>query len=419
MKKHLVTILLAALAFSSCIYEYEPDLSSEVSRLVIEGDISLGEVCYFRCGRLSLLQDSFFGMPAVYSCEFIVSDEFGNTYYGSQYATPIQNYGGEIRYIAGRDAVIDLTSAPADRKYKLIVYATPDPGGDQICYETPWITPQPAPEIGDISERLIDADGDGNADNVAISLNLSAENSSGCYRWSYEELYYFRSILDTPDLELFENGNIYDHNNDIVPVDWWPYSWCWRTTTSRRAAVAIARALEGWNLKDHEFLRMGLSATQLLSGEYYIRLNAKTIPEEEYKYINAVNQGSEGLGSLLSPIPSEMIGNLRNPADSTDYAIGYVGVNTVSRRICKVRTVGRRLRVDERNYLRNPSAELTGMNLTLQQMNLYLRYTLGLYPYKDIDGVRYWTPIECVDCRASGGVLDKPKGWDMDLEIGD
>ncbi|MBQ9309854.1 MAG: DUF4249 family protein [Bacteroidales bacterium] len=411
MKKRLIMMVMALLPLSSCLYEYDPETGQDFGRLVIEGDISLGEVCYFTVSKVNPFNPDYDKLKEGRNVEyalFTVEDELGNSYSAE---TGGMMYGGAYTY--SPTAAIDLSSAPTDRKYRLRVKVKRTVDADIAEYRTPWMTPEPAPVIGDLEEHKLDRDGDGTMDHLSLGLSLSAENTSGCYRWDYEELFYFKADLDAPSLEYdADSARVIDHSMDMVRLDWWPYTYCWRQQHSYRTEVAIAKALEGWNLQDHEFMTMSLTSLALQEGKYYIRLIAKTIPEEEYRYLRAVNRNSENVGSLLTPVPGETVGNIRNVADSTDYAIGYVGASVNARRILKVNTTGRRSYLDPSRFYYNPYLQPFDIRATIEEINRNA-YAHGYLPYRNVDDVNYWVPRSCIDCRMMSGTIEKPDGWEM------
>ena len=390
MKKSLA-ILSVLMLVTSCIYPYVPDISDEYGRIVIEGDISLGTVSHFSASQVVPFDANYYTASSigVYKASFKVEAENGLVY-------------KEI----GTTGDIDLTAAGADTRYRLVAEVTRAEGEDAVVFASDWQYPAPAPVIGHLAESVQDG-------TLSLALNLSSDYDSGCYRWEYEELYRYRSPFGSPTLELnTETGAITDHSDasDISEVQtWWKYEWCWMETSSRRSAVAIAKSLQGSTLKNHEFLTMPMTSDRIAEGEYYLRLIARSIPEAQYRYLNAVNEGSESMGSLFAPVPGEQIGNIRNVADPDDYAIGYVGVCTVSRKLFQVYTLGRRLFYNPDNYktdilspLREMYPELSGWALNLEA------YKMGYYPYDS----QSWVPTFCYDCRLKGGTVEKPEGWD-------
>ena len=133
MKKNPI-ILLLMLTLSSCIYKYTPDVSEEYGRVVIEGDISIGTVIHFSASRVIPLGVSFVGAvsPGVSKASFKVEDEDGTEYKEK-----------------GSTGDIDLCSASADKRYRLVAEVTVD-GEDPVEYVSDWQYPAPAPEIGEL-----------------------------------------------------------------------------------------------------------------------------------------------------------------------------------------------------------------------------------------------------------------------------
>ena len=392
MKKSLV-ILSVLMLLSSCIYPYTPDISDEYGRVVIEGDISLGTVSHFTANQVVPFDANYYTASSigVYKASFKVEAENGAVYN--------ETSPGDI----------DLSAAGSDTRYRLVAEVIRAEGEEPVTFASDWQAPAPAPEIG----RLVESVQDGI---LSLALNLSSDYESGCYRWEYEELYHYRSPMGSPILELdLKTGAIKDHSDasDISEVqDWWKYEWCWKETGSRRTAVEIAKSLQGSTLKNYEFLTMKTSSEKLTAGEYYLRLIARSIPEAQYRYLNAVNEGSESMGSLFSPVPGEQIGNIRNVADPNDYAIGYIGVSKVAKRLFHINTLGRGSFFNPDNYTTDIISTLRGVypEKSFNELNLEA-YKQGYYPYMS-DPNLLWVPLFCYDCRLGGGTLEKPEGWD-------
>lgn len=392
--KKLPVILSALLLLSSCIYPYTPELSGEYGRVVIEGDISIGTVSHFSAGQVVPLDMGlyFAGSIGVYASSFRVEAEDGTVYYET-----------------GTPGDIDLSTAGTETRYRLVAEITPRAEDAPVVFASDWQYPAPAPEIGRLSESVKDG-------KLCLALNLNSDYESGCYRWEYEELYHYRSPLGVPILEFNpETVTIKDHSDasDIAEVfDWWKYEWCWKEGASRRSAVAIAKANKGSVLKEHEFLTMDMTSEKIAAGEYYVRLIARSIPEDQYKYLNAVNEGSESTGSLFSPLPGEHIGNIRNMSDPDDYAIGFIGVNLVAKKIFKVNTRGRGRLFNVDNYKVDILTTLGQLFPYMSTSDLMLEaYNQGYYPY-EYDPILWWVPVSCFDCRENGGTVEKPLGWD-------
>ena len=395
MKKSRYILILLAVAIQSCIYPYAPDLPEESSsRIVIEGDITIGEKCTFSARKmLSLSYSGYTGETFLDEAVFTVEHDSGLAFSATQSGT-------------ASAAVVDLGAAPANGKYRLTVKVTDSTTVSE--YATPWMVPIPAPVIGDLDEHPYDSNQDRVLDALELSISLSSDYPDGCYCWDYDELYYFHTILSPPEQEYKAGGIIVDHSEDTS--DWWQYSYCWKQTTSKVTGIAIARSLEGGNLYSHPFLNLPLTAQQLDQNQYFIRFKAKSISEGKYRFLDALNRGSDGAGSLLSPLPGEVYGNIRNMAATPVYAIGYVGVNLLAKKILKVKTDGFKQTVYPSNFYYDPY-----FNPTVPVIEANIKaYEFGYYPYKSIEGKLWWVAQKCVDCRADGGTLEKPDGFTDD-----
>ena len=394
MRKSAFIMMVLAAMVQSCIYPYTPDLpESSDSMLVIDGDITVGEKCSFSARMiLPLDYEGDTGLTFVDEAVFTVEHDSGVSYTATQGPDDTQ-------------VTIDLTSAPTKGSYRLTVKVkAPIPEPE---YATPWMEVITAPVIGELEERVFDSDQDRVLDRLSLAINLSAENSSGCFSWDYDELYYFHTLLSPPEQE-YKNGMIIDHSEDYS--GWWKYSYCWKETHSRVTGIAIARAMEGWNLYSHQFLDIPLTAQQLDQNEYYIRFKARTIPEGKYRFLDALNRGSDGPGSLLSPLPGEVFGNIRSTADTTVFAFGYVTANIVAKKILKVKTQGFKNIIYPSQYYYDPYFD---PSLNYFEANIRA-YKWGYLPYKNVNGKLWWVKNWCVDCTADGGTLDKPSGWTDD-----
>ena len=391
--KRYIPFILAAL-LQSCIYPYTPDLPEERSgRIVIEGDITVGDNCRFSARKMLPL--SFHG----YTDETFIDEAVFTVEHDSGISYSATQTGGVS------STSIDLSSAPTNGRYRLLVKVTDSTLVSE--YATPWMEPTPAPLIGDLEETVFDSDQDRVLDYLALSINLSSDYPGGCYCWDYDELYYFHTILPPPEQE-YRNGIIIDHSEDFS--SWWQYSYCWKQASSKVTGIAIARSLEGGNLRSHKFLQLPLTAQQLDQNKYYIRFKAKSISEDKYRFLDALNRGSDGARSLLSPLPGEIFGNIRNTADTSTFALGYISANLVAKKILKVKTPGFKPTVYPSNFYYDPYFDPSVSFFEASKR----AYGYGYYPYKNEDGKLWWVKQSCVDCRADGGTLEKPDGWTDD-----
>ena len=386
---------MLALTAVSCIYDYNPEITSEEEKVVIEGDILLGEKCSFEA-RLSQRIDRDYKSAMNLNANFRIEDENGRIWMPSS--------------IYGNLAEFDLTDAPLDRKYRVVAMVSVYAPGEVVApklYASSFEEASPAPVIEDLSVRI-----DSPKKMVALQMSLGADGSSGCYRWDYEEIYRFHSPLAPPTYEyVYPPGTIINHGSDIAgPMAWWKYTWCWGHRASKRASIAIARAFKDEVLKDHEFIRYSMDDSRFNIGPdgqscFFMLIKARTISLDCYRYLDALNRGSEQNGSLLSAVPGELIGNIRNVDDPDDYAIGYVSVTSSSSKIFKVDYTNSLRFGNPDQYAYNP-LEMIPEKISEKEMLYNAYFHHNQRPY---DSPTRWVSLDCIDCRDSGGSLEVPE----------
>jgi len=386
MKKFLTLILLSMLSVS-CIYDYDLAEVEEEKKVVIEGDIIIGGTSYVRATYV-MPMSSGSTVPIPVPGAALIENEKGDVWKAS-----LSLDTGEAEF--------DLSTAPDDCRYRLRVNIS---GGE--AYQSEWSEVCPAPEIEDVSFVVNQEES-----KVDLKMNLSSDYESGCYRWDYEETWKYHANF-YPLYEYDPVGRTLINHDDPQnrDIDWWPYYWCWMHTSSRRAGVEIAKSLEGNALVDYVFMNYALTDGRFMD-LYRIELKARSISEECYRYLDTINQYSDLSGSLLSPNPSEMIGNIRNVNDEDDYAIGYVGASKLARKV---------LYIDGRKFYTGNTAKdfqlfnpLDAIDNGSYEDKFYSAYLGGARPVDDYfgDGIVMWTYLRCIDCRSQGGVLEEPDGW--------
>ena len=121
MKKQAIYILLlAAVAASSCVYSFEPEIDKSAPRkLVVEGDILIGTVSTINLSYMSYLDEEY--SPLTFSASARVECEDGTVY--KPFLEPSV---GSFQF--------NLYTASPDKRYRLYVELQ-----DGREYTTPWM----------------------------------------------------------------------------------------------------------------------------------------------------------------------------------------------------------------------------------------------------------------------------------------
>jgi hypothetical protein len=378
MKKLPIFLALAS-ALAGCVYPFSLDVSKDVTGLVVDGDILIGDTARVELSSLQPLKGVRSG-EGVTGTVWIEDDK------GDRYEDPVNPHGSSF--------AIDMTTAPADRKYRIgIKLDSPVKGSSSVSYHSSWQDVQKAPKIDSVYYTYDDKDLD-------VKLSLSTAGGNGCFRWDYDEIWEFHTALYAYAEYRYNDGiylfsDLYGGKN--------PYYWCWSYSASHEAGIAIARSTGGERIIGHDVLRIPRSSKKIQS-MYYIKVKARNISEECYEYLRAIQENSNSTGSLMAPDPSQVVGNVRSDTDPLEVVYGYVGASQVA---FKEMFIGNAL---YRKAYESYDTIIPNAN-SIPVLNHY--YDIGFRPYYSEDEGEnyYWVTDRCVDCTRAGGTKDKPSWW--------
>lgn len=388
MKKtsYILTMLLAV----SCVYPFNPEIAREAEhRLVISGDILVGDVTRISLGYVAALDGS---MKNDYPNGFVwIENDGGDQYMESGNSSSGNHY-------------IDLTGAPADKQYKLHVALS---GGNQ--YETPWMCVQEAPRITDFGYKT-------EGDQVLLLLSLEGGEVSTRFRWDYEEIWEFHAdfvpeYMYVPKLPERQRENPkYIYREREAEED---YYYCWDSAQSTEYGLASTEGQSANKVIENNFLNLSCYSTKLQI-LYSILIKARGVSKECYGYLHNMNAISNNTGSLFSPTPSEVRGNITCVEDPDEFVYGYVEATRLSER---------RFFIDQNKahlfkMSRNPELQLFFPAVDEDGLyNFETLYENSNAPVRLSDGPEptrtnmLWAPTRCTDCRAAGGSKNKPDWW--------
>lgn len=380
--KQFLTIILAAIAVSGCIYPFDLDESFYEGGLVVEGDILVGGVTHIKLSTVQPLS----GVATGETPQGVVwvEDENGREY-------------RDAGQLPGSSFSIDMSDAPSNVRYCLrIRLSRPVQGSSSTDFRTDWLVVQKAPSIDSI-----EYDNDGQ--NVNVRFSLSSPDGSGCFRWDYEEIWEFHAAVHTDIMYNYGKGTYSEYSKVMEFGN--PYYWCWGYASSTQAGIAIAKSTGGERLVDRPLLSIPRTSEKLQQ-LYYVKIIARDISEECYEYLHTIQVNSTSTGSLTTPDPSQIVGNIRSDSDSTEVVLGYIEA-------CSVAT--KELFIDNKFY-RQPPFTWETQTLPNDTAVLDFYYRNNFRPFEMNPGggdnpTYNWGPQRCLDCVAAGGTKNKPDFW--------
>jgi hypothetical protein len=146
---------------------------------------------------------------------------------------------------------------------------------------------------------------------LQIYLNTgSGTNRNGYYRWDWSETYeYTAPLVALGQLDIpicYESGGIVGSLN-----------------------IASTRDL-GLDIIHRQPINFVPKRGKKLSSRYSILIKQYSLTQQAYDYWENVKEQLEGAGSIFSPPPSQIIGNVYNIDDDTELVLGYFQVSAVT-----------------------------------------------------------------------------------------
>ena len=388
MKKYKLQLsIITCLVLFGCITEYEPKGIDEVAGiLVVEGFITDDETV-ITLSRSVHLSDEFGFTNAHFVNDarvFVESvDVEGND--GTQWEAEPHNFGwGWWTPRNGRYTINNGKLNP-NRKYRLRIEIEEVDKNSEDCFTDSWgmlVCPTKTyVYLSDFSHPIITPEIDsvfwmkrGQGQPVMIHVAThSSDNSVLYYRWSYREDWEINS-------EIFAQG--------------FPFR-CWGTATSRGLLVGSAERTVFGRLTER-ILEIH-PTNRRLSVLYRIIVTQNAISKRAHDYFENIKKNSQLTGSIFSPIPSELRGNIVCINDTGRPVIGFVEVSTTTqRRLYIYRHDGAYERPYSNCYVRS----------TVDMLDRY-----GTIPLNYVSlGPGAWALHICVDCTFFG-TEQRPDDW--------
>ena len=391
MKEFLRFAVSAAiiLAVSACVYPFEPEIEGQDSRMVVDGDIHVGSTSTFYFSRVYPLDKEGYSPPALRINGYIEGED------GSR-LEPINLYSpyySDYSMMASNMLYFDTTNLPAGRRYRLHFE---DVESGEV-YESDWLDVCAAPTVDDMSYIL---DNERGELNVALSMHC---NGHSHFRWSFTEEWEFHTEIrsfyyyepSTNEILRFPEGeNTY---------------YCWSRYESPEIKIFSTADQTDDRFVDLEFHRIPRNERRLQM-MYHIIVHLEAMEEDAYKYWQNVLDNSQGQGTIFSPTPSQMPGNIHCISNPSIPVIGYISA--------AAQATGDMYYDNEvEDFYLKPYPEQIE-TVSVKPNEYYSYYRMGYAPLDMVlgDGPPGfdWAPRRCVDCRANGGTKNKPAGWPND-----
>tara|TARA_R110002020_G_scaffold343323_8_gene557711 strand:+ start:135 stop:1289 length:1155 start_codon:yes stop_codon:yes gene_type:complete len=300
MNRIVALVFFGVILFTGCREPFNPDIEpADLTVLVVEGYLDTeGLPSILKLGYTRNIQTDNSFSPGFPNAVVSLRSESGSEY-------PLTDLGaGEFEF------AYDI---PEEENYRL--YISTDDGKS---YTSELLKPILTPDIIDVGFEK-------NEKGAEIYLTTKGNENADNFLWTYEEMYAFRPKIPTSYKYDPELGDVVTRGTDE------------RTNLCYRGGVSADLILEtSSRFKDQFVFRQ--SITQILQNDerlsvrYSILISQKALDKDASDFWEILRKNTNDLGSIFSPLPSNISGNIKNDQDPDAPVVGYVSLGTVKQR---------------------------------------------------------------------------------------
>lgn len=378
----VVCLFFILIAFAGCKKKYNPEIKAwDRNILVVEGNMDPGnDSTFVRLTRAVSIDDT---------AEIIMEDGALLTIEGKDNSIRTLTGKGKGYYVSPG---LHLTIGD---EYRLRIKTT---NGEEYLSE--YVQSKRSPPIDSLTWSV---------DTVGVHVYVHAHDPTQAtkyYRWDCVEAWQIRMPFYADF--IYKNGVI---RSSIWPQDnMWE---CWMYDSTESLIIAKTERLSN-DMISYKEIKTIPYHNEKVRLKYGILAKQYAIDEKAYRFFELMKENTERIGSLFSPQPFELRGNIRSVKDTSEYALGYITSSTVSRN--KKNIYGTEL-----TYWRPPIPpgcdSVASVNNNIAAFRYYFD-ELGYMPVaidqKDLAGniLSYLAakPI-CVDCRVRKAIITPPYFW--------
>ncbi len=371
MKKVVWIVVFLA----GCIEPYTPpEIKPADAILVVDGHIDVNSKSIIKLTRSQNLLETG-ETEKVEGAEIVLENESGETY-------PLTEEG------SGSYSLPPQMIQPI--KHRLVVRTT------NKRYVSEFVETKNSPPIDSVSWDITTDLG------VKISTSThSQESDIGYYRWKYEETWIYTATYWSSFVYDDLEKNI-DYRTDDIHR-------CWQSKSSTDIFIASSLRLSENLISKFPLVIMEQRDPRLKFG-YSILVKQYAIPEAAYLYWKELEKSTEDLGTLFSPMPSQITGNFTCTTNPEEKVLGYFSIGTSSEK---------RIFIDIQQLPQPDNYNVPYINCKLDTLQLTDIPTFNSSAYIIIIGIGKGTAITaylystntCADCRIAGGTNVKPDFW--------
>lgn len=294
--KDLQFLLVLIFLFTGCREPFEPEIENvQGGVLVVEGYLdSNGLESVLSISRTAPISGVESFIPELGALVSLISDS-------GQLFKLTELKDGE--YLFQQDI-------PENQSYRLEILLR---NGEKY-YSDP-ITPIITPEILDAG-YIRDKEG------VEVYVNTQGNEVADDFLWTYEETWIFRPVIRTP----------YIYRNDTKEVELRKeeeqIDLCYKSETNPDLLLETSSRFEDQVVFRQTITEIPQDDERLME-RYSILISQKSIPQEAVEFWETLKRNTDDIGSIFSPLPSVISGNLHLEGDEDQPVVGYISLGVI------------------------------------------------------------------------------------------
>ncbi|WP_166669839.1 DUF4249 domain-containing protein [Algoriphagus zhangzhouensis] len=382
-KKVIGIACFLIISLLGCREEFEPKISGSDSRiLVVEGYLDTdGVSSLLSLSYTQSLQSDIQDFPKVLGATVYLEASSGERFYLSEAG------GGDYRFeqdISEEDTFVLKIFLPEGESYS-------------------------SRELKPLnSTDIIEVDYEKNEDGVEIFITTQGDENTDDFLWTYEETWAFKPP--------FPSNFKYDQElKDVVErTESEKYDLCYRSEANSALILQSSSNFEDQLVFRQPILQIN-HGDERLSERYSILITQKALAPDATEFWENLRENTDDLGTIFSPLPSQIQGNMVHDQNPEIPVIGQVGLGKVSQK---------RLFIDILEvYPWQPEVDdYFGCSLgadTVFVINYEAEFRFGnkvpTYPIYTVNGLvpigYLYSEERCVDCTLRGSNV-APEFWE-------
>ena len=176
-----------------------------------------------------------------------------------------------------------------------------------------------------LTPEIIDVGFERNEDGVEVYLTTKGNENADDFLWTFEETYAFRPKIPTSYKYDIESMDVVFRKPDD------------RTDLCYRGEVSSDLILETSSRFEDQYV-FRQSITQIETGDerlgvhYSILISQKALDKKASEFWEILRKNTNDLGSIFSPLPSNIGGNITNDQNPDLPVVGYISLGTVKQK---------------------------------------------------------------------------------------